>query len=395
MAELIVHNPPRAALKASGYIGSPEGDIELTENDKTYNVTSFASATVKIPEEEKTVTPSAVKQEITPDSGLLSKVTVLPASLEERTVTPTIVQQTITPEAPAIGLSKVTVGATLPPPILVSKQITENGTYTADDDNADGFSEVAVKVDDSSKVILAGYIEGTISDLESVAESVCDKAFYNVERLTSIDLPLATSIGQQSFYQCISLTSVNLPLAVTIGQQAFQDCALNSITLPSAVSIGMGAFAECRSLTCADLPLVVTIEPCFANCTSLTSVNLPLATSIGQNFFLYCSSLTSINLPSATSIGNFAFRYCAALTLINLPLATSIGAAFRDCVSLTTVVLGKRATLSSRAGINSQLVFYVKNEDLEWYSTATNWSYLYNNGQIKSVDELPSEGGAA
>ena len=29
MAELIVHNPPRAALKASGYIGSPEGDIEL------------------------------------------------------------------------------------------------------------------------------------------------------------------------------------------------------------------------------------------------------------------------------------------------------------------------------------------------------------------------------
>lgn len=147
MAELIVHNPPRAALKASGYIGSPEGDIELMENDKTYNVTSFASATVKIPEEEKTVTPSAVKQEITPDNGLLSKVTVLPAPLEERTVTPTIVQQTITPEAPAIGLSKVTVGAALPPPILVSKQITENGTYAAADDNADGFSEVTVNVD--------------------------------------------------------------------------------------------------------------------------------------------------------------------------------------------------------------------------------------------------------
>lgn len=111
MAELIVHNPPRAALKASGYIGSPEGDIELTENDKTYNVSSFASATVKIPEEEKTVTPSAVKQEITPDNGLLNKVTVLPASLEERTVTPTTEVQTITPAAPYIGLSKVTINS--------------------------------------------------------------------------------------------------------------------------------------------------------------------------------------------------------------------------------------------------------------------------------------------
>lgn len=212
MAELIVHNPPRAALKASGYIGSPEGDIELTENDTTYNVADFATATtripkppeptgtkeiiengvhdvkkyafadvkipepsgtialdennrsydvtdyatadVAIPEEEKTVTPSTVKKEILPDNGLLSKVTVLPAPLEERTVTPTIVQQTITPEAPAIGLSKVTVGAALPPPILVSKQITENGTYTAEEDNADGYSEVEVDVVASSKYII-------------------------------------------------------------------------------------------------------------------------------------------------------------------------------------------------------------------------------------------------
>lgn len=32
-------------------------------------------------------------------------------------------------------------------PTLITKQITENGTYTAADDNADGYSEVEVNVD--------------------------------------------------------------------------------------------------------------------------------------------------------------------------------------------------------------------------------------------------------
>ena len=32
-------------------------------------------------------------------------------------------------------------------PTLITKQITENGTYTAADDNADGYSEVTVNVD--------------------------------------------------------------------------------------------------------------------------------------------------------------------------------------------------------------------------------------------------------
>lgn len=49
MAKLIVHNPPTVKLKASGYTGTPTGDIELTENNRTYNVSSFATATVKVP----------------------------------------------------------------------------------------------------------------------------------------------------------------------------------------------------------------------------------------------------------------------------------------------------------------------------------------------------------
>lgn len=81
MAKLIVHNPPTVKLKASGYTGTPTGDIELTENNRTYNVSPFATATTAIPE-----------------------------------------------------------------PVLIAKQIAENGTYSAEDDNADGYSEVTVDV---------------------------------------------------------------------------------------------------------------------------------------------------------------------------------------------------------------------------------------------------------
>lgn len=50
MAKLIVRTPQRAKLKTTGFIGQPEGDIILSENNKTTNVSSFATATVRVQE---------------------------------------------------------------------------------------------------------------------------------------------------------------------------------------------------------------------------------------------------------------------------------------------------------------------------------------------------------
>lgn len=79
MAKLIVHNPPRAKLKSSGYIGDPTGTIQITENG-TFNVKPYAEADVDVQ------------------------------------------------------------------PILIEKNITENGVYLASEEEADGYSKVNVAV---------------------------------------------------------------------------------------------------------------------------------------------------------------------------------------------------------------------------------------------------------
>ena len=55
MAKLIAHNPQKAKLKSSGYIGEPTGTIEITENGE-FNVKPFAVADVQVPQPSGSIT---------------------------------------------------------------------------------------------------------------------------------------------------------------------------------------------------------------------------------------------------------------------------------------------------------------------------------------------------
>ena len=169
-----------------------------------------------------------------------------------------------------------------------------------------------------------------------------------------------------------------------------------SMLKKGTTSIGDNAFRSCYSLTSVNLPDGGTIigSGAFYNCYSLTNINIPDGvTAIRGNMFFNCYSLTSVNIPdSVTNIGGYAFYNCYSLTNINIPdSVTNIGtSAFSNCRSLTDIVVKGTPSLADTnafSNIYSGYLIYVPRAKLSWYSTATNWTTLYNNGKIVAIED--------
>ncbi|MDA7605476.1 leucine-rich repeat protein [Verrucomicrobiales bacterium] len=178
-------------------------------------------------------------------------------------------------------------------------------------------------------------------------------AFIRCINLTHITLPDGvTSIEEFTFYDCSKLKSITMGDNVTsIGEQAFAECEnLTSVNnIPDSVtSIGERAFFECRNLTSINIPDSVTQirNSTFAYCSSLKSVNFGNGSRLAEihgEVFINCSGLTDISIPdSVTWIASRAFLGCASLSSIKIPdSVTTLGAAFSECISLASVVIGK------------------------------------------------------
>lgn len=179
--------------------------------------------------------------------------------------------------------------------------------------------------------------------------SIGDRAFYQCEKLESIDLPESiTSIGSSAFCNCYSLAEIDIPNNVTaIKDSAFESCtSLTTATLPSKLTtLGTKAFIKCGKLKSVVIPDGVTAigSYTFSGCTSLKSVSLPeRLTSIGSYAFNGCSSLVDIELPSTlTDLGICAFYECRSLKSITIPSGvTNTGyETFRSCSNLESVTL--------------------------------------------------------
>lgn len=135
-------------------------------------------------------------------------------------------------------------------------------------------------------------------------------------------------------------------------------------------------------------------DEAFNRCASLTTAIFPNATSLGADSMRSCEQLTTIEIPKTIQINATCFFGCYWLPRIFLQSVTALTGAqiFRNCRSLTTVIMGKRATLNNvNSFTNNNAIIYVQPDDLSWYETETNWSTLYANNRIKSVAELTGD----
>lgn len=178
---------------------------------------------------------------------------------------------------------------------------------------------------------------------------------------------------------------------ICIGEQAFQDCKeIGKVEIPDTViSIGNYAFKG-SSVTDIGSPKNVTNIGinAFASCATLNSVNFPNVTTIGEGAFWY-SYIPSYNFPKLETIGNGAFAECRKGTRIYFPKVSNIGQnAFSFAWGINSIVLNSKATLSNKNAFRDGIIIYVNDEDLEWYSTATNWNDLYDAGKVKPISEL-------
>lgn len=166
-----------------------------------------------------------------------------------------------------------------------------------------------------------------------------------------------TSIGSNTLYNCTSLASIVIPESVT--------------------SIEKSVFNNCYSLTSIVIPGNVTkIERhTLYNCYSLTNIVIPKnVTSIEDYVFNFCMSLTSITIPErVTSIGNYAFSNCQSL--INYIF---------NCTSVPTL-----PGTNTFSGINKAAIIWVKDELVESYKSATNWSTYAT--YIKPISAMPEK----
>lgn len=125
-------------------------------------------------------------------------------------------------------------------------------------------------------------------------------------------------------------------------------------------------FSGCKNLVSVQLPssIVKLSDYTFGKCTMLNPrdmlMSCPNLTTLDTGLFNDCKSqyFTEIKIPSSvTTIGTMVFRYCTNLTKVILMSSAPPSVADNSFI-----------------GTPATLIFYVPDESVEAYKTASNWS---------------------
>lgn len=194
-----------------------------------------------------------------------------------------------------------------------------------------------------------------------------------------------------------------LDSATYVAFYAFQYSDITSVTSNTVTTINNYGFASCKELLTADFPnLTGSINSyTFDGCTKLVSVNLPNANQMVGYNFRNCTSLTEVMLPGLAKTGNSAtgsdaFRNCISLETVDLGKCVRIdGNCFNGDSVLDTLIL-RKTSVCALANVNAFTgtpfasgstggTVYVPQALIGSYQTASNWSTLYSAGTCNFV----------
>ncbi len=123
----------------------------------------------------------------------------------------------------------------------------------------------------------------------------------------------------------------------------------------------------------------------FGYCSNLKYVSIPNINQVSSSCFRHCSSLTSVDISNITYIGQRAFQGCSSLKKVVFNVIVVISQnAFKDSgLEEMTIGTNQVCTVDTTSfnGI-TKVIVKVPSNLIENYKVATNWSTLYNNGQV-------------
>lgn len=209
-----------------------------------------------------------------------------------------------------------------------------------------------------------------LSTIESLGASC-----MNGTALERVELSNLKSWDYGVFEDCKKLKSVTFPIAIAnIPDRAFWNCEnLSTIDLSHCSIIGGGAFYNCTSLT--NLKLLNVKQTDWT-----TGYDSESSQSCKVGSFMNCNNLTSVDLGSIQKLGDRAFYGCTSLKKITLPSTiTNLG---WECFDGTTIVtsmatvppvIDKSDNETSSIPMGEFVLVNVPEASLDSYKSANYW----------------------
>lgn len=276
-------------------------------------------------------------------------------------------------------------------------------------------------------------------DLFVNCTKIIDRTFQNCSNLETITLPDGLeAIGIGAFANCSSLSEIELPEGVSLNYAAFGGTGLIHLVIPGSTVLASGSiFNGCNHLEDVVLEEGVSTltNGAFSRCVILSRITLPSTlTVISDNAFFYCACLEEVTFPiNIIEIGAASFQGCTKLKgELNLPNLSLLGRGsftgtaitrikslgkikqieqetFKNCKDLESVVLPETTTFIAKYSFDScsklnsvvcmatvppeietytfsgNMNFYVPDNSVTAYRTATNWSVF--SSRIKPLSD--------